>query len=214
MIRKLVICALVVCIASSAWANVPDTFESFAVGANGTTEMSLFSLPDGAGSAFTEAFIFGGTGPHYNCTITLTVNNSAGDPIANWPASDMWLETEAGGMALPCPAGTIADFNTDADGETTWNAGLLCGGASDHAGGELMQVMISGAPLEHDGMPIFVNSADMNGDGIVAITDVSYFAAIYLDPLDNDYAADYFWDGAVNISDLVMFSQGYGSTCP
>jgi hypothetical protein len=117
-------------------------------------------------------------------------------------------------MMLPCPAGTTADFNTDADGITSWNAALLCAGASDDVGGELMQVMISGLPLEHPGLPIMVNSADMNGDGSVALTDVSLFAGIYLDPGNNDYAADFFWDGSVNISDLVMFAQGYGESCP
>jgi hypothetical protein len=118
-------------------------------------------------------------------------------------------------MVLPCgPAGTTADFNTDGDGITSWNAPLLCSGASDDVAGELTQVMISGLPLEHPGLPILVNSADMSGDGDVAITDVSLFAGIYLDSGNNDYSADFFWDGAVNISDLVMFAQGYGESCP
>lgn len=211
MIRKLMICALVVCVAASAWANVPDRTESYATSANGTTLMSLFCLPSGAGKSFTEAFINGGTGPNYDCTITLVVNNAAGDPIANWPFEDLWLETTGGGMMLPCPAGTTADFNTDADGITSWNAALLCAGSSE---GEDMQVMISGLPLEHPGMPIVVNSADMNGDGAVALGDVALFAGIYLDPLNNDYSADFFWDSAVNISDLVLFAQGYGGSCP
>lgn len=204
------VCALVVSMASVAWANVPDLDESFATSANGAELMSVYCLPDGQGNGFDEAFRLDMGNPTYDCTITLTVNNAAGNPIEGWPSQDMWLETTDDGLAA-CPNGAAADFNTDEDGITTWQAPLNAGGSS---GGELCQVMISGAPLNHPALPIQFNSADMTGDGVVNLGDIAMFAGVYLDELDNDYSADFFWTGVVNLSDLTMFAQSIGAACP
>jgi len=48
---------------------------------------------------------------------------------------------------------------------------------------------------------------------VVNLADVPVFAAVYLNAT-NDYSADFKWDGAVNLSDVIYLSGGLGSECP
>ncbi len=174
--------------------------------------VALYTLPNGQGHSFTEAQPFGGY-PNVDATITLTILDSAEEPIANYPQSDIWLESTSGGLMLPCVAGTTADANTDENGRTTFQEPLLAAGANEPYD-DLLMVVISGMPINQPGLEIFINSPDINGDGDVALADVAIFAAVYLDPADHPFLADFWWDGVVNIQDLVLFAQGYGAACP
>jgi len=209
------VCALVVCVASFAWANVPDLDESEATSANGTTKTSVYCLPDGQGHSFLQGYQLGGTGPDYDCQIYLTVNNAAGEPIELWPSEDMWLESDGGGLIIACVNGTAADFSTDSNGETQWTQPMNCGGASGTTDPDQdCLVMISGGQVTTSPLAVVFNSPDIDGSGQVAIADVALFAGCYLDPACADYNVDYYWDEDVNISDLVKFAQGYGAACP
>jgi len=44
------------------------------------------------------------------------------------------------------------------------------------------------------------------------LTDVVLFSGIMFG--DYDYAADFYWDGVVNLSDLVLLAQGVTADCP
>jgi len=192
--------------------NVPPMGWSYAT-TEATIPVALYTLPNGQGHSFTEAQPYQGW-PDHDATITLTVQNSAQEPIADYPCEDLWLESELGGLMLPCPGGTTADYNTDTNGQTQFQLPLRAGGASSPTSNERLQVMISGLPLEQPGLEIYVNSPDIDGDGIVTLADVILFAQVFLDPADHDFYADFWWDGYVNLHDLVLFAQGYRAECP
>ena len=114
-----------------------------------------------------------------------------------------------------CPGGTIADASTDEQGQTQWTAELLAGLCDEDAGlpnEEGLLVVINGSPLTQDPLPYHFNSADMNGDLAVDLTDIVLFAQVYFGAYD--YCADYYWDGVVNLSDIVLLAQGNGAECP
>lgn len=165
----------------------------------------LFNLPDGGGSAFTEASIGGIT---VDATITLTVLNAAGDPVTNYPSEDLWLESVGGGMMV-CPGGANADSNTDAFGQTSWVNPLFAGGYSQ----ELTQVYINGAPLQSSaGLLISYNSPDINGDLVVNLLDLVLFAQDFFGA--GGFRSDLYFDNVLNLSDIARLGQNIGVSCP
>ena len=200
---------------SIADSEVPDLDLSFAVTA-ASEPVSLYTLPSGLGMPFTLGQAHGGS-PGTDATITLTVivNSEQGDPhpVQAWPAEDMWLQSSLGGLVITCISGTCADGNTDINGETRFQLPLRAGGHSDPPD-DLLQVYISGMPLNQPGFEIFINSPDIDGSGQVDLADVIPFAQVYRVPESYDYLADLWWDGVISLSDLVLFAQGYGAECP
>ncbi|MEZ4386502.1 MAG: hypothetical protein R3D98_02780 [Candidatus Krumholzibacteriia bacterium] len=195
--------ALVVSLASIAWAGVPDLNTSTASIDPAANGASVFNLPNGAGVALDQAFGVGGT---VDATITLTLIDTTGDPIFGYPFEDLWLETSLGGLTF-CDGGTAADASTDIDGMTTWSNPLAAGGNS---AGETTRVIVAGAPLAGAGLSLTFNSADINGDLIVNLSDVATFTqalATYT------YDADFNNDGIINLSDVARFTQGIGTSC-
>jgi hypothetical protein len=196
--------ALVLSVASLAWAGVPDLSASTAEIDAAAANASIYVLPNGAGSAFTEAF--GSDGSSVDATITLTLVDTAGDPIFGYPFEDLWLETSADGLAF-CEGGTAADVSTDINGQTTWTNPLAAGGNTI---GETTQVIVAGAPLAGAGLPLIYKSADMNGDLVVNLSDIVNFTPMLT---TYDAAGDFNNDGAVNLSDIVRFTPGLGTSC-
>ena len=173
--------------------------------AAGATECSVFVLPDGQGTPFTAAFTAGYEVIDATITILLTDYNLV--PIVGYPAEDLWLETANDGM-VACASGTIADGPTDASGEAIWAQSPLAGGNS---GGETMHGVVSGWRLAAP-LPITVNSADLNGDLVVDLTDIVMFASALFGSYN--YAADFNFDGVVNLVDIVHFVPSIGTNCP
>jgi hypothetical protein len=172
--------------------------------------VSVFTLPGGGGMPLDDCRTY--EGAPVDATIELTIMTEEWDPIVGWPAEDMWLQTASGGVSF-CPDGNLADGPTDVYGETTFGRALAGGGASDHLGDERLLVYVNGSPLpEHPGFQIYINSADINGDLVVNLADVIVFTGHFFGSYD--YAADLHWDGAIDLSDIVMLSQGMGSGCP
>jgi len=190
---------LLVGAASFATAGVPDLTESDATTAAGSYVM--FNIPNGGGSSFGAAA--GG-----DATITLTLRDGLGAVIANYPFEDMWIESTDGGM-VACTGGATADANTDAAGETEWATPLQAGGSSE-AG---TQVSISGAFLAGATLPINHNSADIDGNGAVNLSDVPLFAGDFYGGMD-PFRSDFAFDGVVNLSDVVRLAQALGASCP
>jgi hypothetical protein len=189
-------------LASLAFANVPDLVLSDAAIAPGAVGASVFVLPNATGANFAVASLPGGT---VDATITVTLVDEFGDPIFLYPFEDMWLETSLGGLVF-CPGGTVADASTDALGETTFSNPIAGGGNSL---GEVVMVMIAGAPLV-DTVNLTFNSADINGDLLVNLSDIVNFT-----PMLNsyNYNGDFNNDGVINLSDIVRFTPGIGTTC-
>jgi hypothetical protein len=200
-------CALILGSAALATAGVPDLDLSTASRAYGGPETAvLFNLPNGGGSAFTSAAIIGGT---VDATITLTLLDGAGVAIVNFPFEDAWIESADSGMAA-CTGGATADANTNASGMTSWVTPLQAGGSSQ----ALTVVMISGAALTSSaGVAVSHNSADINGDGNVNLTDVPLFAGDFYGGV-YAFRSDFSYDGSVNLSDVVKLAQALGAACP
>jgi len=198
---------LMVGAASFATAGVPDLNLSTAGRAYiGPETAVMFNVPNGGGSAFTAAGILGGA---VDATVSLTLLDGAGAPIANFPAADSWLVSADGGL-VPCVGGTISDANTDAAGLTHWANPLAAGGSSQ----ALTVVMVSGAALTSSaGIAISHNSPDINGDGAVNLSDLSGFAADFFGNTTN-FRSDFLFDGTVNLSDLSIFAGTLGAACP
>ena len=206
-ITGLLACCLVVGMASFAMAGVPDLALSTATTA-ATEPVSLFNLPDGSGNEQDLAFAFGGV--MIDATITLYVVDGLGDPIVAYGAEDMWLETTLGGL-MPCTGGTTADFNTNDEGRTVWATAHQAGGYTDPAT-ELTVVVINGDALSQAGFNIQHNSADIDGNGVVNLTDIAAFTQDLFGAYV--FRADYLWDGVINISDVALMAQGNGLSCP
>ncbi len=207
MVRRqfigLLVCGLMVGLAPFAWALIPDPDLSSATTA-ATEQVSIFSIPDGTGDPLNNAFVFGGG--RTNATVTLTVVDDAMTPIFNYPAEDMWIESDTPDIVL-CLDGSIADANTDVNGQTTFSQALKAG-----LNGAGLKVIINSDPLTQEPLDFLFNSPDMSGDLVVNLTDIVLFADIYFTAYG--YAADFYWDGVVNLSDIVLLAQGIGASCP
>ncbi len=211
VLRKLMgvlMVALIVGAASFAVAGVPDLGLSTATMATSGQTLSLFNLPSGGGNAFTAAYIVGGGG-QADATITVTLNDGLGAPIANYPFEDITLACTNGGQVMvPCLGGATADANTDASGVTQFQTPLAAGGWADGT----TEVLIAGAALTSGGVALQMNSADINGSGNVDLSDVSIFSSIFYGAYS--YAADFNADGAVTLSDVALLASGVGGACP
>lgn len=174
-----------------------------------TEPVSIFTVPDGQGNGFDAAFAFDGA--VMDATITLHLVDAQGVPFSGYPAEDMWLETTQDGLA-PCPGGSIADANTDANGMTQWQEPLAAGGYTDPVN-ELTIVMVGGGALSQPPLDIYFNSPDLSRDGLVDITDIAMFAQDFFGAYS--YRSDFNWDDAINLSDVsFMTTRGIGAECP
>ena len=211
----LVICVAALGVSTLGLAGVPDLVNSNADLPAGTPQVSVFLTPDGTGFLMTEARAIT-TPPQdvVNATITVTLLDAGMNPVFAYPFEDMWLETSLGGM-VACVNGTLAHFNTDINGQTTFVGPFYAGGYSNKVGGELTQVIINGSPLINEDLDVLFNSADLytqfSSQGQVDSDDLIVFSTLYN---GTSYAADFFYDGQVELSDLVLFSGAYNTLCP
>jgi hypothetical protein len=141
-----------------------------------------------------------------DATVVLVVLDYSFAPIYMYPPEDLWLE--ANGMCR-CPAGSIADAPTDINGMTTFSGRLAAGGCSLDGS---LNVLISGAPLNQDGMDIDIISPDMNCDLVVNIGDFATLAGAYSGTYSK--CADLVCDGVLNVSDVAAFASHYLHDCP
>jgi hypothetical protein len=192
--------------AAIAQADVGGPYGEYYMAYSGPETLTLMVRPDGGGRSFDEAFLpWGDTA---DATITLELRNANWDPVSNFPAEDLWLESYDDGL-VPCLGGTIADANTDALGMTRWQNPLFGGGNSE----ALTLVLVNGSQLESTGgVHLSFNSPDINGDLVVNLTDVAQFAADYFGVFA--FRSDFHRDGMINLQDLATFAQAYGATCP
>lgn len=165
----------------------------------------LFVCPAGDGSPFSEAQRIDGT--VVDATIDLWLYDPFDEPVANYPREDLWLESADWGM-VPCTGGTTADHSTDQLGHTVWATPLNAGGSSQTE----CLVMVSGWAGYTDPLPLHFNSADLTGDRVVNLSDVSIFAGHYFGEFD--FAADLWLDGVLNLADVSRLALGLGGSCP
>ncbi len=203
----LFVCALVIGSAAFATAGIPDQTETTATMPNGgQDDLVLFNLPNGLGNAFTDAQIKN-DGTVVDAHIELIVRDAFAAPVPNFPAEDMWLASDDGGM-VACAGGTSADQNTDENGFTQWVSPLNAGGFSE----AVCKVYVNGLALNGAPFTLFFNSADVNGDGSVNLSDVGMFTSSFFG--DYSFSADFMADGVLNLSDVGFMASGLGTSCP
>ncbi len=207
----LAVCALVIGSAVFAVAGVPDLQQSTAVRANTSVNtISVFSLPNGGGRPFANGFLPGGAPG--DARITLTLLDGLGVPINNFPFEDMWIASAGSGAQTgltSCGGNATADFNTNVNGVTSWQAAMFAMGQSS----TVCLVTINGDPLTSNaGLLINFNSADINGDGVVNLADGGFFSQDVAGAYN--YRSDFNFDGAINIGDAGYMSNGLGTVCP
>ena len=205
MLRRFLLGIMVVSLASLAWAGVPDLTLSTASIDPAANGASVYVIPNGQGVGFDEAFLGGN---QVDATITLTLVDSDTNPIFGYPFEDLWLGTTADGL-VACPGGTTADGSTDELGQTEWQNPLRAGGSS---AGEATLVYVAGTALAGGGIDLTYNSADLNGDLQVNLSDVVPFTQD-LTGGTNPYRSDFNNDGVVNLSDIVRFTPAVGAIC-
>ena len=169
---------------------------------------TLLVVPDGSGPPVTEART--PEGLVVDATIHLTLINNCGteDPVVGYPREDMWLESIGGGLAF-CMGGSIADANTDQDGNTRWSLSLMGGGWDEGN----CRVMVSGMPLgAAAGLTLNFNSPDLDGNRAVNLGDIAEFAQDYFGGYT--FRSDLARDGKVNLSDLAVLAMAMGKICP
>lgn len=174
-----------------------------------TVPVSVYTKPNRTGQPLSSCYTFGGGTT--DATITLTLTDGFGTPIQGYPQVDMWLETSLGGLVV-CPGGSIADQDTDVNGQTTFSLPLAGGHWSNPDAGETTIVVINGNPLPQPGFEMYFNSPDISGDLFANLTDVVLFATDYLGTYQ--YRSDLYWDGILNLSDITLLAQGMGAQCP
>jgi len=175
--------------------------------------VSVFTLPDGSGDPLNDCKTYSDIMPlPADATITVTLNDVAGNPIYGYPAEDIWIETEFGGLILCCAAGSIADRDTDIDGITKISGTVCGGGWSDAEIGERTVVKINQEelPLTGSGFILF-NSADVNGDCVINLVDVITFTHNFFE--GHHYSCDFFPDQSINLSDVVLLARSFGVSC-
>ncbi len=165
---------------------------------------SVYTRPDGGGHPLAAAYLMGGQVA--DATITLHLVDANGDPIYLYPFEDLWLECDAGSLAV-CAGGSTADAYTDVNGDTTFSHPLYAGGQ-----GQGVMVLVSGLALAQPPLPISFNSPDITGDLVANLDDIVLFGMDWLGSYH--YRSDFFYDGVIDISDIALFAQGLGAGCP
>jgi hypothetical protein len=200
--------ALIVGASSFAVAGVPDLGLSVATMATSGVTLSLFNLPNGGGQAFTEAT--DASGATQDATIGVVLKDGLGAYVKNYPREDVTLScAEAKGNAMvPCIGGATADAETNDVGYTQFQTPLAAGGFAD----AVTEVLIAGHALTSGTVALRMNSADMDGDGTVNLTDISAFSSVFYGAYD--YSADFNGDGVINLVDISSMASGVGGSCP
>jgi hypothetical protein len=169
---------------------------------------TLLVLPDGSGFPLTAARTPDGLVVDATIHLTLVDHCNGLVPVVNFPREDMWLDTVGGGLAL-CRGGSIADANTDQDGNARWSQPLSGGGWDDG----ICLVMVNGVALgAGTGLTLNFNSADLDGNLSVNLTDLALFVQDYFGPYA--FRSDLARDGTLNLSDLAVMAAAMGKSCP
>jgi hypothetical protein len=175
-----------------ASAGIPDEVQSSAVSAGGV----VLITPAGTGGTLAAA----------GATITVTVLDAGGLPVANFPFQDIYLGHPGDNSIKLCQGGSTASANTNAAGVTTI-AGVISGGGYSTT----TQVYINGTPLAQAPLAVGLNSPDITGDLQVTLPDFSAFGTDYN---TNAFRSDLVYDGVVSLPDFSRFGQTYFESCP
>jgi hypothetical protein len=181
-------------LAVMASAGVPDAGLSSSSAAGSGT---LLITPAGNGNTI------GGIG----ATVTVTVVDGTGTPIAGYPFQDIYLDDAGTAEISLCQGGSTADGNTNAAGVTTISGGISGGGFTQSG----LQVHLAGVAI---GLALGINavSPDNNGDLLVNLADFGNFGSDF----GSGYAfrSDYDSNLVTNLGDFGTFGTAFDTSCP
>jgi len=203
--RNLVTLILVLLVPAVVFGEVPD-IDNCQITTLATADVSIMICPACDGNSFGAAFTFGGD--LMVATIQVIIANNVGQPLEGIAADTIWIDADGVNW---CTAGNISDYDTDVGGLTEFILPPCGGGCStDYLNGYLL--IGSPTPFNENPLSIKFNSPDTNGDLVVDLIDLAAFAEAYFLPAT--YCFDYYWDGAMTLQDLALFSQHYTHACP
>lgn len=145
--------------------------------------------------------------------VQLWLRDNFDQPVAHYPAEDIWLYDSGTADLSLCQGGSIADADTDAEGYTTISHSIAGGGWTQSG----LSCYVSGNPIAQTPrgsdyiLDLEVNSPDLNGDRTVDLSDISIFAE---DVESYAFRSDFNFDGKVDLSDISLFSSWVGEDCP
>lgn len=170
-----------------------------------STSATLLVVPDGSGPGFSGARTVGGQ--PFDARIVVRVLDGGGLPFVQLPYEAMDLRWVTGNVAI-CWGAMYPDRWTDLSGETIWTR-------PPHAGGHgesLCVVFVCGGPLTSSmGVPLKVNSPDLDGNLSVDLADIGLFAGDYFGAYA--FRSDLSYDGVVNLADIGVLAQHQGAAC-
>lgn len=134
--------------------------------------------------------------------------------MAGWPEPEtVPVEWWSSGPEVLC-GGTTESVVRDQDGRVSLLPAMRGGGhrGPDETGAISLWIPVCPNQMLEIEEGVCFNSPDINGDLAVNLSDVALFAADYHGAYD--YRSDFIWDGALNLSDLVVLSRDLGGVCP
>jgi len=156
------------------------------------------------------------------CRFEGILRDGQGVPIPNFPASQVVLDFGACGNPSTRPMDRVpADENSNVNGLVYWEVGLNFGGADPCQVVVRVQNQIFATIPGHQGLPPDqidggVRSPDQNGDGLVALGDLSTFQQEFVNTGTRlDYRGDISppCDGATALADLSCFQVHFTTPC-
>lgn len=189
---------------SFTYAQIPDPSTSYATSAT-TENVYIYCLPDGSGDALNNCRLIDGS--YTDATITVTILDSNFNPVVNYPGEDLWVVYNYPAPYTICSGGISADSNTDSNGQTTFSGQFFSGGHGQGAMITMYAVPLTQPPFDN----YHFYSPDINGDLIVDLTDIIFFAEDYFG--EYNYKSDFYFDGIINLSDIIVLAQSMGMEC-
>jgi len=213
---KLVVIALVTSLTLPAAVHAGDMPTYCGSELNTTCPLRISVCPQGD----FEAISRGGGG--YADYIEVIIIHEEDGPVAGIPVTDFWMGPCDQQYAL-APCGEpffLADSATGPDGRTTFSGRISAGGCVPGGGIYLAfqgNILPDGfACIEIACADIVIVSPDINGDGKVNLSDLSFFGQAYNhnlgDPLWNP-CCDYNDDDRCNLSDFSYVGEHYQHGC-
>jgi hypothetical protein len=89
-----------------------------------------------------------------------------------------------------------------------WVNPLRAGNSCDSPTG----VVVAGSFLVSGDLNLAHNSPDLNGDGVVNLSDLSIFADDYYGGYM--FRSDFHYDGSIDLNDLAKFASSWNAACP
>jgi hypothetical protein len=168
-------------------------------------ELSSATVEDAGTLMITPARTGDGLGER-GLTVTVTLVDPVGQPWPNYPAADVWLDSELPGDVALCVDGSIGDSSSDVNGRMVFSGAVAGGGSTAR-----INVYIVNEPLLGPPLPIAFNSPDINGDLVVDLSDFGLFGQ---DFGTDAFRSDFVHDGLVDLADFSRFGASFGERCP